>query len=47
MTINGAKKALEKEDFLKLDEKFNHSIKLNNLKVKIENLSKLIKNLKE
>ena len=47
MTLNGVKKILDKKEFLKLDETFNHSIKAQELKLKIKNISKLINNLKK
>ena len=46
MTINGVKKILDKKEFLKLDETLNQSIKAQDLKLKIRNISKLINNLK-
>ena len=46
MTINGAKKILNKGDSLKLDEMSNHSIKANNLKNKLVKISNIIKSLK-
>ena len=46
MTINGVKKILRDKETLKLDEKINHSINSNNLKIKLEKISNLIKNLK-
>ena len=49
MTINGAKKILNSNDPLKLDETSNNSIKTDNLKnklVKISNLVKILKKLK-
>ncbi len=47
MTINGVKKILNNNESLKLDENQNNSIKTNNLKIKINKISKLIKNLKD
>ena len=46
MTINGVKKILNKEDSLKLDEMADKSIKVENLKNKLINISKIIKKLK-
>tara|TARA_S200000501_G_C20620706_1_gene654473 strand:+ start:291 stop:653 length:363 start_codon:yes stop_codon:yes gene_type:complete len=46
MTINGAKKILNKDDTLKLDEIADKSIKAENLKNKLIKISKIIKNLK-
>ena len=49
LTINGVKKILKNEDSLNLDELANKTIKTENLKNKILNLSKkikIIKNLK-
>ena len=46
MTINGAKKILNNNDSLKLDEMPNHSIKALNLKNKLVKISNIIKNLK-
>ena len=46
MTINGVKKILRDKETLKLDEKINHSINSDNLKIKLEKISNLIKNLK-
>jgi len=46
MTINGAKKILNNNDSLKLDEMSNHSIKTLNLKNKLVKISNIIKNLK-
>jgi DNA-binding transcriptional MerR regulator len=46
MTINGVKKILNKNEPLKLDETTNHSIKANNLKLKLVRISNIIKNLK-
>ena len=46
MTINGVKKVLDHNQTLKLDETLNHSIKANNLKKKLINISKIIKSLK-
>ena len=46
MTINGAKKALDNQEPLKLDEISNQTIKKTNLKNKLSKISKIIKNLK-
>ncbi len=46
MTINGVKKILNDKKPLKLDETLNNSIKADNLKNKIVNISSLIKELK-
>jgi len=48
MTINGAKKVLNSEKSLKLDELPNNSINTNyNIKNKLKNISNLIKQLKK
>ena len=47
MTINGAKKILDNKEPLKLDESSNNSIKAINLKFKLNNISKIIKDLKK
>ena len=47
MTIDGAKKLLQYKDVLKLDENFNQSIRANNIKNKLKNISNLVKNLKD
>ena len=47
MTINGVKKVLNGEDALELDEIANNSIKADNLKYKLNKISKIIKTLKE
>ena len=47
MTINGVKKILNNEDTLKLDEIADKSIKAENLKNKLVNISNKIKNLKQ
>ena len=47
MTINGVKKILNDKVALKLDQNQNNSIKTNNLKIKINKISNLIKNLKD
>ena len=46
MTINGVKKILNGEDSLELDEMANNSIKADNLRNKLVNISKIIKNIK-
>ena len=46
MTINGVKKILNGQDSLQLDETANNSIKADNFKNKLVNISKIIKNLK-
>ena len=46
MTIKGAKKILNKDDALELDELSNQSIRTNNLVVKLKNISRLLKELK-
>ncbi|MBD1168381.1 MerR family transcriptional regulator [Pelagibacterales bacterium SAG-MED06] len=47
MTINGVKKILNGEQSLELDEMANNSIKADNLRNKLVNISKIIKNLKD
>ena len=47
MTINGVKKILNKKETLNLDENINQSIKTNNLKIKLEKISKMLKDLKK
>jgi DNA-binding transcriptional MerR regulator len=46
-TINGVKKFLSNKESLKLDETLNHSIKADNLRNKLINISKIIKKIKE
>ena len=46
MTINGVKKVLNGEQSLELDEMANNSIKADNLRNKLVNISKIVKNLK-
>ena len=46
MTINGAKKALDNQEPLKLDETSNQTIKKINLKNKLSKISNIIKKLK-
>ena len=46
MTINGAKKILDNQESLKLDEISNQSIKKINLKNKLSKISNIIKKLK-
>ncbi len=47
MTINGVKKILNSTESLELDEIANQSIRAENLKTKLINISKKIKKLKE
>ena len=47
MTINGVKKVLKGEESLELDEMANNSIKADNLKIKLNKISKIIKNIKK
>ena len=47
MTINGVKKILKNKESLKLDEISNQTIKANNLKNKLVNISNIVKNLKK
>ena len=47
MTINGVKKILDNKEPLKLDEISNQSIKAENLKNKLINISNIIKKLKK
>ena len=47
MTINGVKKVLNSNDSYELDEISNKSIRTDNLKNKINNISKIIKELKK
>ena len=47
MTINGVKKILNNEDSLKLDEIADKSIRTENFKNKLLNISKKLKNLRE
>ena len=47
MTINGAKKILNNNEPLKLDETSNNSIKTDNLKNKLVKISNLVKVLKK
>tara|TARA_B100000965_G_C19365326_1_gene657839 strand:- start:106 stop:477 length:372 start_codon:yes stop_codon:yes gene_type:complete len=47
MTINGVKKLLDSGQSNELDEISNKSIRTDNLRNKISNISKIIKNLKE
>jgi DNA-binding transcriptional MerR regulator len=46
MTINGVKKLLNSDQSNKLDEISNKSINANDLRNKVSNISKIIKNLK-
>ena len=47
MTINGVKKVLKGEESFELDEMANNSIKADNLKIKLNKISKIIKNIKK
>ena len=47
MTINGVKKILNSTESLKLDEIANQSIRTENLKLKLTNISNKIKRLKD
>ncbi len=47
MTINGVKKLLNSTNSNRLDEISNKSIRVDNLKYKINNISKIIKELKK
>ena len=47
MTINGAKKILNNNEPLKLDETSNNSIKASNLRNKILKISNIVKKLKD
>mgnify|MGYP001283109460 CR=1 FL=1 len=47
MTINGVKKILNSTESLKLDETANNSIRTDNLKRKLNNISNIIKELKQ
>ena len=47
MTINGVKKLLDSGPSNELDEISNKSIRTDNLRNKISNISKIVKNLKE
>ena len=46
MTIKGVRKFLNNNESLKLDVFTNHSIKADNLRIKLVKISKIIKNLK-
>ena len=46
MTINGVKKILNSDNSLELDEIANNSIKAGNLKRKLINISKIVKQIK-
>ena len=46
MTINGVKKVLNGDQSLELDEMANNSIRADNLRNKLVNISKIVKNLK-
>ena len=47
MTIKGAKKILNNDISLKLDESTNHSINAYNLKEKLIKISNIVKSLKK
>ena len=47
MTINGVKKILNGQQSLKLDEMANNSIKADNLRIKLNKISNIIKNIKK
>ena len=47
MTINGVKKVLNSTDSNNLDEILNKTIRADNLKIKIKNISNIIKDLKD
>ena len=47
MTIKGVKKILDNKESLKLDEIANNSIRTNNLKVKLNKISNIVKSLKK
>ena len=47
MTINGVKKVLKGEESLELDEMANNSIKADNLRIKLNKISNIIKNIKK
>ena len=47
MTINGVKKVLNGDLSLELDEMLNNSIKANNLRNKLVNISEIVKTLKK
>ena len=47
MTINGAKKALDNQEPLKLDEISNQSIRTENIKEKLVKISNMLKSLKK
>ena len=47
LTINGVKKILNNKDPLKLDETSNNSIRANNIRTKLINISSIIKKLKK
>ena len=46
MTINGVKRLLKDKESLKLDENINNSIKADNLRYKLNKISKLLKDIK-
>ena len=47
MTISGVKKILNNKEPLKLDETLNNSIKADNLKIKLTNISNIVRSLKK
>jgi len=47
MTINGVRKILNSKESLKLDEMANNSIRADNLKSKLINISNIVKKLKD
>ena len=47
MTINGVKKVLKGEEPLELDEMANNSIRTDSLKIKLNKISNIIKNIKK
>ena len=47
MTISGVKKILNKKETLNLDENINQSIRTNNLRIKLEKISEMLKELKK
>ncbi|MDC3142488.1 MerR family transcriptional regulator [Candidatus Pelagibacter sp.] len=47
MTINGVKKVLKGEEPLELDEMANNSIRTDSLKIKLNKISSIIKNIKK
>tara|TARA_B100001093_G_C26182761_1_gene740541 strand:- start:140 stop:514 length:375 start_codon:yes stop_codon:yes gene_type:complete len=47
MTINGVKKILNSKETLKLDELANNSIRADNLRNKLINISNIVRNIKD